>query len=137
MSAIRENYSIRLYDTDAAGILFYGSQFKIAHDIFSAFLNKIGFSLRDRVTNKDFYFPIVHTEADYMKTLIVGDPIEVALTVENVGNTSFILLYEIFTPDGELAGTAKTVHVTVAASDLKKIKIPEEFKKQLLLYQGK
>ena len=77
-------------------------------------------------TSESYAFVIVHAEADYFTPLKAGDEIEIELFVEKIGNTSFTIAYKIYKSDKTLAGSAKTVHVTVNRETRKKIPIPEK-----------
>jgi 1,4-dihydroxy-2-naphthoyl-CoA hydrolase len=131
MKTIKDYYTIKLHDTDTAGILFYANQFRIIHDIYEKFLSQIGFDFRGRFERGDFYIPIIHAEADFLQPLKVGDTIEIALNVARVGQTSFTLQYTLVDLDGTAVGTARTVHVTIDPRSLKKIDLPEKFKIKL------
>lgn len=131
MRYIKEYYTIKLHDTDAAGILFFANQLRIVHDVYERFMTKIDFPFRRRFEQRDFYLPIVHTEADFFQPLAVGDTVEINLKVEAVGNSSFMLAYTLIGLDGIVVGTARTVHVTVDPATWKKIPLPEAFRKAL------
>lgn len=63
--------TIKLHETDAAGLLFFSQQFKLIHDAYEELLD----SRRDRFrghAKKEDFLPIVHAEADYKKPLFVG-----------------------------------------------------------------
>ncbi len=132
MAGLKEYYTVKLHDTDAAGILFYANQFKMAHDMYEQFLTRIGFALRERFTIRDFSMPIVHAEADYHQPLQVGDTIEIALSVEKIGTTSFSLKYQMSDLDGISVGIVQTVHVTIDLETGKKIKLPVPFREKLM-----
>lgn len=122
---------VRMHDTDMAGIIFFASQFRFAHDALEDFTASEGLGF-DHVFHKaHFVFVIVHAEADYLASLAVGDPLEVHLTVEHLGNSSFTICYNIYKPERVLVGTAKTVHVTLDAKSRKKIPIPASLRKIL------
>lgn len=122
---------VRMHDTDMAGILYFAKQFRYAHDALEDFVASEGLSF-DLVFHGDhFVFVIVHCEADYLSPLRVGDKLEVHLSVEHVGTTSFTISYGIFRKKKELVGTAKTVHVTLDAKTRKKIPIPDLLRKKL------
>jgi 1,4-dihydroxy-2-naphthoyl-CoA hydrolase len=131
MSILEDQYTIKLHDTDAAGILFFTNQLKIAHDIYEKFLNQIGFSLADRFSRRDFFLPIVHAEADYCRPLVVGDVIRIALSVENIGRASFTLKYSLSNLNGKPVGSAVTVHVTTDPDTGGKIELPEDFRTKM------
>ena len=131
MAAFRERYVIKLHDTDAAGILFFANQFKMVHDVYELWLERIGYGLRDRIEKKDFYLPIIHAAADFKKPLSVGDAVEITLKVGQIRKTSFNLHYELTGSDGTLVGKALTVHVTTDPVTMRKIELPDAFRTRI------
>ena len=122
---------IKLHETDAAGLLFFSHQFKLMHDAYEVLLETIGFGFAELIRNKDFFLPIVHAESDYTLPLFVGDTLEVQVSVDHVGQTSFTLGYKILNNRKELVGTGQTVHVTVDKKTHKKIPLPEAMRKKI------
>ncbi len=131
MAAVKEYYTIKLHDTDAAGILFFANQFRIVHDVYETFLGRIGYPFQKRFTSNDFYIPIVHADGDFRSPLTVGDTVEISLDVASVGDTSFTLEYRLTGLDGEIVGTARTVHVTIDPGTGQKIDIPDPLRNKL------
>lgn len=121
---------VRMHDTDMAGILYFARQFRFAHDALEDFVESEGMNFSDIFHKSHFLFVIVHAEADYLASVLVGDKLEIHLNVEKVGTTSFTLFYQIYRAK-KLVGTAKTVHVTIDARTRQKIDIPLDFRKQL------
>jgi len=119
--------TVKIHDTDAAGFLFFGDQFKIAHDAYEAFLDAVGFSIQYIIQEEKFLLPIVHAEADYFVPLSVGDRITVQLQIESVSKTSFQILYDFLNDYGKIVGNAKTVHVAVDKNSKKKVSLPDKF----------
>lgn len=134
MAALKEFYTIKLHDTDAAGILFFANQFRIVHDLYERFLTTIGFAFQDRFSRKDFLIPIVHADADFNQPVTVGDVIEISLGVAAVGNTSFTLEYRLADINGASAGYVRTVHVTVDPGTMRKIPLPQDLRRKLEEY---
>ena len=122
--------TVKMHDTDAAGILFFGHQFKMMHDAYEAFLEKIGFGFAVLLKEKKYFVPIVHAEADYKQPLFVGDLLTISVYLERVGDSSFSMLYRL-KRQGELVGSGKTVHVSIDKKTKKKISLPEEVRKAL------
>ena len=122
---------IKLHDTDAAGILFFSHQFELIHDAYEMLLETIGFSFAELIRNRDFFLPIVHAESDYKSPLFVGDPIEIQVTVEHLGTTSFTFAYKLLNTKKEVVGTAKTVHVTVDKKTHQKIPLPKSMREKI------
>lgn len=122
---------VRMHDIDMAGILYFPRQFRFAHDALEDFVESYGLTFDQVFRKEHFVFVIVHAEADYLTPLRVGDKLEVSLSIESIGNTSFTVSYQIHKSDKTLTGTAKTVHVTLDAQTRKKIPIPGAFREFL------
>jgi len=136
MAILKKKLTVRLHDTDAAGILFYASQFLYVHDAYEELLRLIGLPIASMLRDEPFILPIVHAEAQYMKPLTVGDEITVALQVGKIGETSFVLEYELFDINGQLVGKARTVHVAVSKQTQNKIVLPEKLQRALKTFQS-
>jgi YbgC/YbaW family acyl-CoA thioester hydrolase len=125
---------IKIYEIDAAGVLFFANQFKLVQDAYEAFLESQGLTIKDLLINSSFHLPIVHAETDYKLPLKVGDSIVIRLTLKKTGNTSFTLAHEIYKSkkelsgenQKELAGAGETVHVCIDKSMGSKIPLPGE-----------
>ena len=116
--------TVKLHDTDAAGLLFFGHQFTIAHDAYELFLESIGFGLAHVIRESDFLLAIVRAEADFRQPVFVGDKLNVHLNLERIGETSFTLTYDLVGADGEDIGAVKTVHVCLDKSKRTKRTLP-------------
>lgn len=127
---------VRMHDTDMAGILYFAKQFRYVHDALEDLMEKEGIDFDALFTRSDFVFVIVHAEADYVSPVKVGDILNIHVWVENLGNSSFTMVYDIFKADGTLMGKAKTVHVCLDAKTRTKISLPDSvrtiFSKYLL-----
>lgn len=129
MAFISQN-KVRMHDTDMAGILYFPRQFRFAHDALEDFIESQGMTFEKILKEQKFVFVIVHAEADYILPLHVGDQLEVHLSVESIGTTSFSINYQIFC-EKNLVGTAKTVHVCLNSDTRMKINIPDGLKQSL------
>lgn len=121
---------VRMHDTDVAGVIFFQNQFRFAHDALEDFSESEGIIFSEVFKSSDYFFVVVHAEADYLMPLTVGDKLEVHVSVEHIGNSSFTMRYLIYTR-GVLAGRAQTVHVTLNGKTRTKIPIPEVLLKSL------
>jgi 1,4-dihydroxy-2-naphthoyl-CoA hydrolase len=135
MTPFTQTLKVRMYDTDAAGILYFGNQFRFAHDTFEAMMDTQGWNFQRLFEVEPFIFVIVHAESDYLGAMHVGDEIQVTAHVSHIGNSSFTLDYEIHKQE-TLVGRAKTVHVCLDKVLRTKLPIPESFKPILLSYQA-
>ncbi len=124
----RYETKIRLYDTDAAGILFFAAQFRLVQEAFEEFLEKYHMPLNKILTKKDYLLPFVHAESDFLQPLYAGDNIEITLKCIRTGTTSFTIGHQIL-KNGTPAGSGNTVHVTMDRKTKEKIELPAEIKK--------
>jgi 1,4-dihydroxy-2-naphthoyl-CoA hydrolase len=122
---------IKLYDTDAAGIVFFANHFRLVHDAYEAFMKSIGCGLDHILIETDYILPVVHAEADYKRPIPVGAVIGVSMTAA-VRETSFVLSYKMKDEDGDLMATLETVHVAVDRNSGEKIPLPAKIKEGLL-----
>ena len=127
MTFIAHN-KVRMHDTDMAGRLYFAKQFRYVHDALEDLVESEGLNFHKVFHDEKFVFVIVHCEADFYAQLKVGDLLDVHLSCEHIGQTSFILFYEIFREEKELVGTAKTVHVSLDSKSGLKIPIPEKLR---------
>jgi YbgC/YbaW family acyl-CoA thioester hydrolase len=131
MSTFVAHSTVRLQHTDAAGILFFANQLIFAHEAYEKFMEHIGHSFVSIFDSSDYIIPIVHAEADYVGPLRVGDAITVELTIENIGNSSFVIAYYIRAVDGTEVGKCRTVHVAADRNSQSKIPIPASLRNAL------
>ncbi|KAF3361608.1 1,4-dihydroxy-2-naphthoyl-CoA hydrolase [Chlamydiales bacterium STE3] len=134
MEFIAKN-KVRMHDTDMAGILYFARQFRFAHDALEDFFEQeTGTNFDDVFKKQKSAFVIVHCEADYFTPLAVGDPLDIHLLVNRIGQTSFTLFYKIFRK-GHLVGTVKTVHVAIKTDTRTKTEIPAMIRNALEKYR--
>jgi 1,4-dihydroxy-2-naphthoyl-CoA hydrolase len=136
MATLRKKLTVRLHDTDAAGILFFANQFVFVHDAYEELLQLLGLPIASILHVESFILPIVHAEAQYFKPLHVGDEITVALQIGSIGETSFVLVYDLLAADDTLVGKAKTVHVAISKQTQNKIALPEKLQRALRTFQA-
>ena len=122
--------TIKLHETDAAGLLFFSQQFKLIHDAYEELLESRGIGFSVMLKKKSYFLPIVHAESDYKKPLFVGDRLTIEVAVSHVGKTSFTFSYRLL-KNKIVVGTAKTVHVTISKKTGQKIPLPPEMRKAL------
>jgi 1,4-dihydroxy-2-naphthoyl-CoA hydrolase len=117
---------IKLHDTDAAGVTFFVSHFRIAHTAYEAFMKSVGCSLEWIIREADFIILIAHAEADYLRPLFHGDTITIRLKASSVSGSSFTLEYTVKDGQGRLAAKLSMVHVTIAKKSGEKIPLPDK-----------
>lgn len=118
--------TVRLRDTDAAGVLYFASLFSLAHEAFESFMESTGLGVETILTSTSFNLPIVHAEADYRCPLRPGAHLRIAIRLEKRGDTSFSLLYRITHPAGDEAARVRMVHVAIDRASGTKRNLPDE-----------
>ena len=134
--AFQYTTTIKLYDTDAAGLLFFGHQFRIVHDVYQAFLEESGFSFAEILSQGEILVPIVHAKADYLEPVAVGDELTIVMSAESISEHSFTLSFNLKRADSTSVGTVQTVHVTVDRASGKKIALPAPLREALQQVTG-
>jgi YbgC/YbaW family acyl-CoA thioester hydrolase len=115
-------------DTDAAGVIYFANQFRIAHEAFEQFLDSVNLGVAHMLESTEYRFPIIHAEADYKAPLKVGDALTINMTVDRVGDSSVALLFSLLDRHDKEVGTVKIVHVAVDKTTWKKRPLPQELK---------
>lgn len=110
LTLYREPYIITTADTDASGLIFYGSVFRWADRALSGFLQANGRPLRS-LLDDGFGCPIVRAEAALSIPLGLDDAVELQLGSSHIGRHSFTLAVAAVIPDGRSAVTVETTHV--------------------------
>ena len=136
MATLKRKLTVRLHDTDAAGILFFANQFLYIHDAYEELLQLIGLPVASILHDESFILPIVHAESQYFRPLRVGDETTVIVQVGSIGKSSCVLVFDLFAADDKLVGKAKTVHVAVNKQTQDKIVLPEKLQRALKNFQA-
>lgn len=110
---------------DAAGVLFFGHVFTIAHQIFECFvIEELDISWSDWFQNSTWVVPLKKAEADYQYPLKAGFVCTIELRIEEIRSSSF-KVRQNFSQKNTLCCVVNTVHVFCDRSTGQKIAIPE------------
>jgi len=120
------NYTIRLADTDAAGIVFFSRVYDYAHSCYEDFMRCEDMPLELILKQKQFLLPIIKSTAEYKKPLLLGQKITIELGLENITNSSYGLSYQFSDQQQTILARVKTVHVSISAATKNKIDLPEQ-----------
>jgi 1,4-dihydroxy-2-naphthoyl-CoA hydrolase len=116
---------IKMRDADAAGVLFFGRYFALAHDAYEAFLDAHGVNIGQVLLEGGFLLPVVHAESDYRAPLFVGEAVTIQLRVVEIRTRAFTVAYEFHNSEDKVACTMKTIHVPVDPKTKRSAPIPE------------
>ena len=116
---------IRMQHTDAAGVMFFASQFELAHEAFEATMDAHGLPLSRVLTAESWGLPVVHAEGDYAAPLRLGDAVDIEVHVARVGGRSFTLRCVLRRPAGEVVGEVRTTHAAIDRGAWRPIELPD------------
>ena len=119
---------IKIYDVDAAGVLFFANQFRLVYDAYEAFLEEKGFPVSRFIHQSPYLLPFVSAKTNYQAPLYVGDSITVQLELVAIGDSSVTLNHRIYKADQTLVGEGETINVAIDKKTGQKIPFPEELK---------
>jgi len=123
--------TVKLHDTDAAGVLFFANYFRLAHEAYETFMASIGYDFYTVIHEADFLVLIVHAEADFKTPLHVGDRVTIEMQTSRLGRSSFTLVYNLKNEAGEVVATASSVHAVIKKETVKPISMPRTLREQL------
>jgi 1,4-dihydroxy-2-naphthoyl-CoA hydrolase len=126
-------YLAKLHDIDAAGVMFFASYFRLAHDAYEGFMAEIGFSLPELI-RQGRRLPLVHSSADFLQPIRHGDSLQVHVRIERIGDTSFTIDYLFVTDRGMQAARLQTRHVLINPENRRPLTLPEPLRRALQPY---
>jgi 1,4-dihydroxy-2-naphthoyl-CoA hydrolase len=118
--------TIRLADTDAAGVVYFASTLSLCHEAYEEALAEAGVPLRELLDDADLLVPISKCEADYVRPLHTGDKVRVTVAPEPLSENSYAIRYEVYrlgTVD-KLAARVRTEHVCTSMSKRARAPLP-------------
>jgi acyl-CoA thioesterase FadM len=124
--------TIELQHTDCFGLLFFPHQTAFCHNAFQAWQAARG---RPMVSSRELareVAVVVHLESDYRAPLRLGDRVDAAFSVVEVGATSFTYHLAFTRHDGGEVGTCRVVMVTTDPRNGAKMAIPDDLRALLL-----
>jgi len=143
-------FTVKLRDTDAAGVVFFAAYFTIAHDVYELALEELGEPLGAWL--RELPMPLVKSEASYLSPLRHGERARVDLGVQRVGGSSFELRYEVWVspsrssrwsmsdaplvaseapPTWRKACELKTIHVAIDPQHGRSVPLPLQLREAL------
>ncbi|OGQ06174.1 MAG: hypothetical protein A2W61_01170 [Deltaproteobacteria bacterium RIFCSPLOWO2_01_44_7] len=116
---------------DPFGILFYSKVLDLSHDIYEAWVKKLGIQWKDWFDNPKWALPIRAVTTHYLKPIYPGKSYDVWVKPKRIQNSSFVLNFQ-FRKNGTPHCEIETVHAFIDKKTKKKIPIPKEIAKKLL-----
>lgn len=134
--------TVRLQDTDAAGVVYFANVLSICHEAYEASLASSGIDLNTFFRGA-IAIPILHAEADYWQPLICGQPYTISVTPTLLSPDKFEIKYLICAAESTTGTTAKpaapnspfaqavTLHLCIDSATRKRRSLPPEIKRWL------
>ncbi len=122
------HFTLRLRDTDAAGVIYFARLLERAHEAYEAYLESLGLPLQSWLAQGP-QLPLVHAEADFLAPMGLGRKVRVQLSLAALGRSSFTLGYVFSAENGEPLARARTVHV--ALNNAEAVELPESLRSEL------
>ncbi|MCX6951004.1 MAG: thioesterase family protein [Verrucomicrobia bacterium] len=118
--------TVRLADTDAAGVVFFARTLALCHEAYEESLAAAGLDLNDFLGRADIIVPISRSEADYKRPLRVGDKLRISVTPSPLSGNAFAVTYEIMKlgPVEKLSARVRTEHVCTSLSKRERTALP-------------
>lgn len=125
MGAMRvSSRRLALADIDAAGIAFSGRLVVIALEALEAGLSVNGLDFATLIRERRYGVPLVHLEADFRHPLRHGDPVELDLVCERIGEHSYTCRVDLVQADGTVAAQVRFVAAVVDMATFRATAVP-------------
>ncbi len=99
-----KSYTTKIYydDTDAGGVVYYANYLKLCERAKQEFFLKKGCDLF-RLHYEDIYLIVKHVDAEYIKSIKLGDIADVFVEVKSIKKASILLHFDIKVEDELMA----------------------------------
>ena len=118
--------TVRFFEIDRAGIVFFARYYEYCHEAFEELLAAMLGHPEEAFRSLGYGMPLVRSEAEYHRPTRMGDRLTVALDVERVGAASVTFRYRIRCGD-EPRATCRLTHCFVDLESFRPIEVPAEF----------
>lgn len=119
------DFTTRIHDIDAAGVMFFGGFFYQIHNAYESMLNHHQFSI-DNILKTRYLLPINHTEADFKTPIFLNEKIIIEIFLQEIKSNEFTLYYHLIDSDEIIRATAATQHICLDKNTGKRINLPEQ-----------
>ena len=126
----RFSSTVRLAQTDAAGVMFFARYLEFAHLAFEHFMESIRHPLEPDLFQAQMGYPIVHVQADYLRPVRMGEALSSEVEVERIGRSSFTLRHRLVRDEATVA-VVRMVHATASVRTKAAVPMPAELAQAL------
>ncbi|MFM2172933.1 MAG: hypothetical protein RLZZ54_860 [Cyanobacteriota bacterium] len=126
--------TVRFGDTDAAGVMHFHQLLRWCHEAYEESLERFGIAAPEIFPvpgrSPETALPIVHCSADFLRPLVCGDPLAIALEPRRIDPGCFELTYR-FSSNLTPVATALTRHLAISSSQRQRRELPEAINRWL------
>jgi acyl-CoA thioester hydrolase len=133
MTPFRVSRRVEFHETDMAGIVHFANFFRYMEYAEVEFLRSRGLSVKLTWEGRELGFPRVSATCDYARPARFDDVIDIAVTLERVGQKSVTFAFE-FTRAGEVLARGKTTSVCCEVRgdhELHAVEIPASYRARI------
>lgn len=119
--------TVRLGDTDAAGVVYFAAGLSMCHEAYENSLQESGIRLQDLLGQETVALPIAHASIDFFRPLFCGDVLEIELRGSRVGDDRFEVRYQVFLTEERSRPVieALTRHVSIDPQSRRRVPLPQ------------
>lgn len=114
---------IGMRDVDAGGVLFFARYLSLVHEATEEMLARHGIHFIGQVEEHGVAFPVVHVQADYRRSLLVGETTTIQLSIAEVKRRTYTIAFK-FLVQGQTAANGQIVHACVDCATRKATPLP-------------
>lgn len=132
MTTFTTKRRVEFCDTDMAGMMHFANFFRFMESAEHDYLRSLGLSVIWIEAGQQLGFPRVSASCDYLKPAHYQDMLEIAVSVERIGQKSVTFTFE-FRRDKEVIalGRIATVCCKVNEGCVESIAVPDSFRNKL------
>ena len=127
---MRVPHTIRLAQTDAAGVIFGPELPRLFHDAFEAFLEARGQPIAKWLRDPRIALPLVHLSCDFRAPLRAGDRVTIEVAVQELAPRRVTIRYTL-RKGTAVAAEGSSVHVAVSKKSGRATRIPASLARAL------
>lgn len=126
--------TVRFGDTDAAGVMHFHQLLRWCHEAYEESLERFGLSAAVIFPAPNrlppVALPIVHCQADFLRPLVCGDPLAIALQPDRLDPGCFEVRYR-FRSGSTPVAEALTRHLAIRTADRQRCPLPDPMQRWL------
>lgn len=128
----RHPVTISWFQIDTQGVVFNMWYLGWCDDAYAGFLEHAEMPYRT-LLERGLDAQLVHVEIDYARSLVIDDRVEIVVSCERVGTSSFVMCFA-FQAEGvaEPAALVRTTYVLVDTEAHRPVPVPEDLRARLL-----